>query len=252
MENGSLQEDSHAKIYRSQETEQDSTDRGLVFGLNIGDLLGTYDLNTQLWKMSELCLFEDLTECWDRLPKSGMMQNGKIYEQATWAHRTGENEYGLWRTPDANMERGESKLRKYEIKDQSRNAVKLERSTECNREGIITDSEEVNDREYKRISLRRQIQKSGNGDIKDDVSDSERIGCEGQGERKHSSNKTENRKGETGDAFNVRFGSQWSIEPDVGRVANGIPSRVDRLKGIGNSIVPQIAEILFRQIKPFI
>jgi DNA (cytosine-5)-methyltransferase 1 len=41
----------------------------------------------------------------------------------------------------------------------------------------------------------------------------------------------------------------WSTEPDVGRLAHGVPHRVDRLKGLGNAIVPQIAEILFRQIK---
>jgi DNA (cytosine-5)-methyltransferase 1 len=39
----------------------------------------------------------------------------------------------------------------------------------------------------------------------------------------------------------------WATEPDVGRVAHGIPSRVDRLKCLGNSIVPQIAELIFRQ-----
>jgi len=33
----------------------------------------------------------------------------------------------------------------------------------------------------------------------------------------------------------------WAVEPDVGRVAHGIPRRVDRLKGLGNAIVPQIA-----------
>jgi len=43
--------------------------------------------------------------------------------------------------------------------------------------------------------------------------------------------------------------SWWSVEPDVGRMAHGIPSRVDRLKCLGNAIVPQIAEILFRRIK---
>ena len=32
----------------------------------------------------------------------------------------------------------------------------------------------------------------------------------------------------------------WSIEPDVGRVANGVPKRVDRLKSLGNSLVPHI------------
>jgi DNA (cytosine-5)-methyltransferase 1 len=40
----------------------------------------------------------------------------------------------------------------------------------------------------------------------------------------------------------------WSAEPDVGRVANGIPSRVDRLSELGNAIVPKIAEIIGRAI----
>ena len=34
--------------------------------------------------------------------------------------------------------------------------------------------------------------------------------------------------------------SWWAVEPDVGRVAHGIPERVDRLKSLGNSLVPQI------------
>jgi len=32
----------------------------------------------------------------------------------------------------------------------------------------------------------------------------------------------------------------WSSEPRVGRVAHGIPKRVDRLKTLGNSVVPHI------------
>ena len=44
----------------------------------------------------------------------------------------------------------------------------------------------------------------------------------------------------------------WSIEPAVGRLVDGIPDRVDRLKGLGNSIVPQIAEVLFKLIKPYL
>jgi len=35
--------------------------------------------------------------------------------------------------------------------------------------------------------------------------------------------------------------SWWSFEPRLGRVAHGLPDRVDRLKGLGNAIVPQIA-----------
>ncbi len=33
--------------------------------------------------------------------------------------------------------------------------------------------------------------------------------------------------------------NQWAVEPNVGRVANGVPSRMDRLKCLGNAIVPQ-------------
>jgi DNA (cytosine-5)-methyltransferase 1 len=40
----------------------------------------------------------------------------------------------------------------------------------------------------------------------------------------------------------------WSIEPAVGRVANGFPGRVDRLKQLGNSVVPQIPELIGRAI----
>jgi DNA (cytosine-5)-methyltransferase 1 len=41
---------------------------------------------------------------------------------------------------------------------------------------------------------------------------------------------------------------KWLPEPDVGRVANGVPQRVDRLKGLGNAVVPQIPELIGRAI----
>lgn len=40
----------------------------------------------------------------------------------------------------------------------------------------------------------------------------------------------------------------WDIEPDVGRVAHGIPHRVDKLRGLGNSIVPQVVYQLLQGI----
>ena len=42
--------------------------------------------------------------------------------------------------------------------------------------------------------------------------------------------------------------SWWESEPSVGRVANGIPRRVDRLKGLGNSLVPAIPFIIGQSI----
>ncbi len=40
----------------------------------------------------------------------------------------------------------------------------------------------------------------------------------------------------------------WQTEPDVGRVAHGVPSRVDRLRGLGNAVVPQVAELIGRMV----
>ncbi len=42
--------------------------------------------------------------------------------------------------------------------------------------------------------------------------------------------------------YNTR--QTWLSEPNVGRVANGVPNGVDRLKSLGNAVVPQIPEIL--------
>ena len=41
----------------------------------------------------------------------------------------------------------------------------------------------------------------------------------------------------------------WATEPNVGRVAHGIPFRVDRIRCLGNAVVPQVAEFIGEIIK---
>ena len=48
---------------------------------------------------------------------------------------------------------------------------------------------------------------------------------------------------------NARGMGFWDVEPSVGRVAHGIPKRVDRLRGLGNAIVPQIAQRIGETIR---
>ena len=43
--------------------------------------------------------------------------------------------------------------------------------------------------------------------------------------------------------------SWWAVEPELGRVAHGIPHRVDRLKCLGNAIVPQVAYEIIKMIE---
>ncbi len=42
--------------------------------------------------------------------------------------------------------------------------------------------------------------------------------------------------------------ANWLSEPNVGRVVNGVPGRAHRLRGLGNAIVPKIAEEIGRSI----
>ncbi len=46
-------------------------------------------------------------------------------------------------------------------------------------------------------------------------------------------------------------GEWWEAEPDVGRVADGVSARVDRLRGIGNAVVPYQALPIFEAIAEY-
>jgi len=50
-------------------------------------------------------------------------------------------------------------------------------------------------------------------------------------------------------AYNGHLQWQRTFEPEFVRVVDGIPNQLDRIGACGNSIVPQIAEIIFRLIK---
>lgn len=46
--------------------------------------------------------------------------------------------------------------------------------------------------------------------------------------------------------------AEWTAEPGVGRVVHGLPCRVDRITALGNSIVPQVAEVFLQNIRELI
>lgn len=60
-------------------------------------------------------------------------------------------------------------------------------------------------------------------------------------------------KGSEGETNHVKPSGQgkeshWHSEPAVGRVANGVPRRVDRLRCLGNAIVPQVAQVVAERV----
>lgn len=50
------------------------------------------------------------------------------------------------------------------------------------------------------------------------------------------------------EVYSPDYGKHWESEPNVGRVANGIRDRVDRIRLLGNGVVPQTAEKAFRTL----
>lgn len=60
--------------------------------------------------------------------------------------------------------------------------------------------------------------------------------------QRQESSRTSTQQRDTGDA------SWWATEPDVGRVANGVAARVDRLRCIGNGQVPIVAATAWREL----
>ena len=81
------------------------------------------------------------------------------------------------------------------------------------------------------------------------VPDTASVGSSGPGQSQYPGYQTPSGEGQTANFIDERIGNIWTVEPDVGRVANGVPKRVDRLRGLGNAIVPQIAALIMQMIK---
>jgi DNA (cytosine-5)-methyltransferase 1 len=112
----------------------------------------------------------------------------------------------------------------------SRNNEIMENSRRTLRQGSKLSKENANE---SRKENANQFERSSSTS-KHNVADTERVYVQ----RQQGRSRQEQSRGE----------SWWEFEPSVGRVANGVPGRVYRLKALGNSIVPQIAEKIGRAI----
>jgi len=102
----------------------------------------------------------------------------------------------------------------------------------------------------KRDGISSGIQKknSWSGFCSKTLSNSSSIGSQGSWEFEQPKRSTQIINRETIESLNGSFSRIWAVEPNVGRVANGVPNRVDRLKQLGNAVVPQIPELIGRAI----
>jgi DNA (cytosine-5)-methyltransferase 1 len=93
----------------------------------------------------------------------------------------------------------------------------------------------------------RQVSQSGKRGGADDVADADSASSQGGciPSRIHA----EYADADSGsDGIGRQTSLQWLPEPGVGRVAHGVSRRVDRLKALGNAVVPQVVEQIGRAI----
>ena len=74
-------------------------------------------------------------------------------------------------------------------------------------------------------------------------------GLQGQGQSEQPINSKTYEDWKAGQSANVRESDFWATEPNVGRVVNGMASRVDRIKALGNGQVPLCAATAWRILK---
>lgn len=88
----------------------------------------------------------------------------------------------------------------------------------------------------------------GDGGWSQNVADPSGFRLQGQGEPEQPQHPAPIVTREAVESQHGRVAGIWATEPSVGRVANGVPGRVDRLKQLGNAVVPQIPELIGRAI----
>ena len=108
--------------------------------------------------------------------------------------------------------------------------------------GIPDVADAEGERGKGRAAIRPAVQAEGAGEMQSDkcrcdefVNDTMRGGRNGVNRRYESQE--------------LADGRCWATEPGVGRVVAGIPHRVDRLKCLGNAVVPQQAYPIFRALR---
>ena len=139
-----------------------------------------------------------------------------------------------------------------ELRETNEDEVREGYADQHQRSGSASESNVANANES--ISRERQISRN--------LNDEGRRTSEARGESLQSEDRqtrTDNIRSSSEDVANAKselggrdsgslWPTNWEFEPNVGRVAHGISGRVHRLKGLGNSIIPQIAEEIGRAI----
>ena len=268
----SSQEDSPAKTSQPLEDRQALKASAVDYGQSAPVFLGSFDPGTLSLKTSQTCLTETgeigLSEYSETFPRSGMMRNGTVYQLPRLALTTTEIGSGLLPTPTATANQGAPSMQeRYSRPHFWRTPAAIQRVSGSEEQGVLREMQEdgtVFNQSCRRGKAHRELladtnefrlEEHGHSQSKHaiqgrkNVAYPSREGLQGSAKTRNDGEDGEKPRNQLLTRLSGVQGRIWETEPDVGRVANGVPSRSHRLKCLGNAVVPQIPELIGRAIK---
>ena len=204
-------------------------------GLSSLASLAKYDPATRSWRTSQHSVLGGLEPFSETWPRSGMTRSGTAFQLPTLAPLTDETESGSWPIPTVN-----GNYNRVGLSAQSGDGVATAVTRWPTPHGMCVPNKRRAGPSGKELG--RAVNRWPHAECD--------FGPENSGRMQPGVHRPEAWHGEgeaVGDGCG-RSGGQWLVEPDVGRVAHGVPARVDRLRSLGNAVVPQIPEIIGRAI----
>ncbi len=132
--------------------------------------------------------------------------------------------------------------------EEARNQSSICTSTRSTKELADTKSISSDGREYREHQEKRSGQRKIRRESSEELANTDSERLEGLRQSRSQFNETSSSTSRSEEQQGQVDQGWWSVEPNVGRVAHGVPGRVHRLKALGNSIVPQIAEEIGRAL----
>ena len=224
-----------ARTFQMPETGQALKENNLAFGKKCYTPFAWFSQSSQSWKTFQHSLAGAWIEFSGIWPRAGMIRNGIAYRLQPLVRLTDVTEYSSLPTPVATRGGG-----KREILAERQAWPESERLREDVSDTLSHRCAEMPKRFADKIratGAKEKLQEKGNTNT--------------------SGRRLENRFFSSAQKAELkRFchyaGKQWQAEPSMGRVAHGVPDRVDRITALGNAVVPQVAEFIAKRIKEVI
>jgi hypothetical protein len=255
----------------------------LAYGASMPASFASYDPASSSWKTSQRSLVEDLETFSETWPRSGIMRGGTASQlqplapitvaigsgllptpEASNTKATAMRSGGrsprdftkpLWPTPTLTYTRADWSAEEVAARQAEVRAQTLAKGKHYTGNGfglnfgaggaVLADAAGERQPEARRLRRHEPAERSaGGGQVVGDAGGQGQAHDQGRGQAEGFAwFRAADRAG-----WLSRADHFWSSEPDVGRVAHGVPARVDRLHGLGNAVVPEIPYRLGRAI----